>query len=71
MLLIPFALLAAGSDAALYWSVSNHYAQHGHLGARPDLSIMALGFTALTVFGSIAFWRELRKRKAPTRKRRA
>lgn len=61
LLLVPLALLAAGSDAALYWSVRDHYARHGHLGLALDLALMALAFTGATVYGAIALWRELNK----------
>lgn len=61
--LVPLALLAAGSDLALYAFVSDHYAQHGHFGVRVDLAAAALGFTALTVYGCVAVLKEVRKRR--------
>ena len=66
LLSVLFALLAAGTDTALFWSVSEHYAQHGHLYVPLGLSLLALAFTVLAVCGGIALWR-LHKRKAPKR----
>lgn len=67
LLLVPFALLAAGSDTVLFWSVSEHYARHGHLYVPLHLSLLALAFTVLAVCWGIALGRELHKRKAPKR----
>ncbi len=60
-LLVPLALLAVGSDVALYGFVSDHYARHGHLGIRLDIAAMAFGFTGLAVYACIAVRKEVRK----------
>lgn len=59
--------MAAGADAALYAFVSDHYARHGHLGLPLDIAAAALGFTAATAYGGVAFWREMRNRSGSTK----
>lgn len=61
LMLALLALLAAGSDFALYASVADHYHRHGHIGLPLDVTAMALTFTALAVYASIAITKELRK----------
>lgn len=63
LLLVPLALLAAGFDLALYASVSDHYARHGHLSLPLDVAFGALALTTLTVYGCFAVGKELRKGK--------
>ncbi len=53
--------MAVGSDMALYAFVRHHYAEHGHIGFPPYIAVMAIGFTALTVYAAVAIWRDLRK----------
>jgi hypothetical protein len=65
--LVPLALLAAFVDAALYWSIRDHYARHGGLGLRLDLALMAVAITAVAVHAGIASWRQLLKKKKPNR----
>jgi hypothetical protein len=62
LLLVLLALLAVGSDFALYTSVADHYRRHGHIGLPLDVTAMALGFTALAVYAGISITKELRKR---------
>ncbi len=61
LLLALLALLAAGSDFALYASVVDHYRRHGHIGVPLDLAGMAVTFTVLEVYACIATLKELRK----------
>jgi len=70
LLLVPLALMAAGADVALYRFVSDHYARHGHLGVPLDIAAAALGFTAATAYGAVAFWREMRKHSGSTKARK-
>lgn len=59
--LVPLALLAAGSDFALYGFVSDHYARHGHIGVPLDIAAMAIAFTAMAVYACIAVRKEVHK----------
>lgn len=71
LLLVLLALLAAGTDYALISFISDHYAKHGHLALPLGIIILALGLTALTLYGCVASWRGVRKRLASRRTRGA
>lgn len=66
LLLVPLALLAAFADVGLYAFVSDHYARHGHFAFPLDVGLAAIALTALTVYGAITMWRELRKSHDPS-----
>lgn len=59
--LVPLALLAAGSDVALFGFVSDHYARHGHVGVPLDIAAMAIAFTGLAVYACVVVRKEVRK----------
>lgn len=61
LLLVPLTMLSAAADVALYSFVSDHYARHGQHCVPLDIAAAALAFTALTVYGCVSFWREMRK----------